>query len=144
MSRQLTIATREMGKVDLYLIYDYGGTWEEEWKPLQEHSVGALLSKVTHDTIEHAIRGFSRPLVKSLGLLPRGLLHKLPYKTCANTRSCSLYIEKNCHTLAKSMPWCWEPEGVEASARARIAELVRLWREAVYVVVVEEPINAGR
>ncbi len=131
-----------MGKLDLYLIYDYQGTWEEGWRPLQKHPVGALLTKVAHDTIEHAILGFSRPLVKVLGLFPKGMLHKVP-RECANAKTCSLYIPKNCLSTVKTMPLCWEPAEVDASVRSLVSELVRLWRETVYVVVVEEePIHA--
>lgn len=143
MSRRLTIATREMGKVELFLIYDYGGTWEEEWRPLQKDALGAMLAKVPHDTIEHAILGFSRPLVKALGLEPKGMLHKLPSRGCENAKTCPMFIERNCLSTVKNMPVCFEPAGVASSVRQAAAELVRLWREKVYVVVVEEPADAG-
>ena len=140
MSRRLTLVTREMGKLDLCLIYDYAGLWEEEWRPLQGTVVGAQLSKVDHDTIENAIRGFSRPLVKALGLFPKGHLHKLPSQECEHARTCPTYIAKNCLSTVKKMPLCWEPAKVDSSVRGLVAELVMLWREAVYVVVVEEPV----
>jgi hypothetical protein len=143
VSRRLTIATREMGKVELFLIYDYGGTWELEWRPLQHDAVAALLTKVHHDTIEHAILGYSRPLVKVLGLEPKGMLHKVS-QACENAKSCPMFIEKNCQSTAKAMPVCFEPAGLASSVRELAAELVRLWREKVYVVVVEEPADAGQ
>ena len=143
MSRRVTLDTREMGKLDLYLIYDYGGTWEAEWRVLQDHEVGKRLTKVAHDTIEHAIVGFSRPLVKALGLFPLGMLHKLPSQECDHAKTCTIYIAKNCLSTSKNMPWCFEPAGLDSSVRERCAELVRLWREKVYVVVVEEAANAG-
>jgi hypothetical protein len=138
----MTLNTREMGKLDLYLIYDYAGTWESDWKPLQGHPVGSLLAKAHHDIIEHAILGFSRPLVKGLGLFPKGLLHKLPSQACEHAKTCTLFIAKNCLSTVKAMPWCFEPDGFDSSVRPLVAELVRLWREQVYVVVVEEPAHA--
>ena len=144
MSRRMMIRTREMGDLDLQLIYNYAGTWEEHWRPLQGHSVAKLFTRATHDVIEHAILGFSRPLVKGLGLFPKGCLHKLPSFECEHAKACSLYIKKDCLSTVKTMPWCFEPAGVGDSAvRSLAAEAVRLWREGVYVVVVEEPANAG-
>lgn len=143
MSRRLTIATREMGKLDLYLIYSYAGTWEEQWRPLQGHAVGALLTRMAHNTVEHAILGYSRPFVKGLGLFPKGMLHKLPSQQCVHAMTCTIYVEKNCLSTVKGMPWCFEPAGLDDSVRALGSELVRLWREKVYVVVVEEPADAG-
>ncbi len=131
-----------MGKVETFLIYSYAGTWEATWRPLQDHAVGSLFPRMAHDTVEHAILGFSRPFVKALGLFPKGLLHKLPSQRCANEATCTLYIPKNCLSTVKTMPTCFEPEGFDSSVRELGAELVRLWREQVYVVVVEEPANA--
>lgn len=145
MPRRLTIQTKEMDKIDLYLIYDYGGVWESEWRPLQGHDVTKLFTHVAHDTIEHAILGWSSPLVKSLGLFPEGCLHKLPSRECHNAKTCSLYVKGDCRVTAKKKPWCFEPLGFEESdARRLMVEAIRLWRERVYVVVVEEPIYAAR
>lgn len=142
MSRRLTIPTKEMGPLDLFLIYDYGGTWEPEWRPLQDHVVADLFTRVKHDTIEHAILGFSRPLYKALGLFPEGCLHKMPSRECTHMRSCSMYIPRDCTLLSKKMPVCFEPASIEEPLRALVSEIVRLWRAKVYVAVVEEPPNA--
>jgi hypothetical protein len=143
VSRRITLKTREMGKLDLYLIYNYGGTWEVDWRPLQGHAVGNLLATTKHETIEAAILGYSMPLVKGLGLFGEGLLHKLPSQACEHARTCTLFVAKNCLSTVKAMPWCFEPAGLDSSVRQLAAELVRLWREKVYVVVVEEPADAG-
>jgi hypothetical protein len=143
VSRRMMLPTRELGNLDLHLIYDYAGTWEEHWRPLQGHAVASLFTRLKHDTIEHAILGFSRPLVKGLGLFPKGCLHKLPSFQCEHAKTCTLYIEKDCLSTARAMPWCFEPAGLDSSVRALVAEAVRLWREGVYVVVVEEPADAG-
>jgi hypothetical protein len=35
------------------------------------------------------------------------------------------------------MPWCFEPSGIEdPNARRLVAELIQLWRQGVYTVVV--------
>ncbi len=142
MSREVTLDTREMGKVRLYLIYSYAGVWEEHWRPLQGHDVGKLLATATHETVEQAMLRYSRPLVKALGLNGKGLLHKLPSRECALAKPCTLHVAKNCLSTAKGMPWCFEPSGIDEPLRPLVAELVRLWREEVYVVVVEEPPDA--
>jgi hypothetical protein len=133
-----------MGQVELFLIYSYGGTWEEEWRGLQGLDVTRLFTMVDHDVVESAIRGWSKPLVTALGTQPKGCLMKLPSKTCAHAKTCSMYEAPNCLSTAKKMPWCFEPDGFDSSVRPRVAEIVRMWREGVYVVVVEEPIDAGR
>jgi hypothetical protein len=134
------IRTREMGMLQLQLIYDYSGTWEEHWRPLQGHPVATLFTRVPHDTVEHAVLGLSRPLVKGLGLFPLGCLHKLPSFQCHHEKACTLFIKKDCLSTAKKTPWCFEPSGFDdPTVRALVAEAVMLWREGVYVVVVEEP-----
>ncbi len=142
MSRRLTLNTRERGQVDLYLIYNYAGTWEAHWRPLDGHPIGTLFPRMSHDMIEHAILGYSRPLVKTLGLHPKELLHKVP-QTCEHAGVCTLYIKKDCLATVKAMPWCFEPAGLDSSVRALGSEVIRLLREQVYVVVVEEAADAG-
>lgn len=142
MSRRLKVGTREMGDVDLYLIYNYGAFWESSWEPLRQHPFARNLATSTHEIVEQALLGYSRPLVKGLGLFPKGMLHKLPLAACENAATCTLYVERNCLSTAKGMPWCFEPAGFDSTVRPLVAELVRLWREQVYVVVVEEPVDA--
>lgn len=139
----MKVKTKEMGFLDLFLIYDYGGTWESEWRSLQGHEVARLFGTVGHDDIEHAILGWSKPLVTALGPTPAGCLIKLPSRECAHRGTCPMYIEANCVSTAKKMPVCYDPDGIASSIWTLVAEAIRLWREGVYVVVVQEPPDAG-
>jgi hypothetical protein len=142
VSRGLTLNTREMGKIGLLLVYDFDGTWEEEWRPLQGHPMAKLLVSAPHDTIEHAILGYSLPLTNALRLSPKELIHKLPSRECEKAKTCPLYIKDHCLPTSKQMPWCFEPSGFSEPVRRLVAELIRLWREGVYVVVVQQPADA--
>ena len=139
MPRRLTIPSAEMGPVELYLIYEYDGTWEEEWQPLQ----GAMdLPVVTRAVIEHALKGWTRPLADNLGPPPKGQLRRLPSRRCAlekpeDKKPCPLHDERRCLLLSSKMPWCFEPNGISPGNLA--GEIVKLWRQEVYVVVVQEP-----
>lgn len=135
MPRRLQLPSPEMGTLQLYLIYCYGDAWEEEWLPMQ----GVLdLPSVSKDVMDHALRGWTRPLVDSLGPPPKGKLLLLPRsaRTCANKGTCPSFDAKQCGLLLKKMPWCFESEGLEP--RLLVAEVIKLWREEVYVVVVRE------
>jgi len=136
MPRRLTIPTHEMGTIDLYLIYDYDGTWEEEWQPLQ----GVMdLPTIPKETMDHALHTWTKPLVDNLGPSPKGKLRKLPdaAKRCAHENSCPFYVQRRCDVFSSKMPWCFEPDGISPGNLA--AEVVKLWRSEVYVVVVQEP-----
>lgn len=133
MPRRLTIESTEMGAIDLYLIYAENGTWEEQWRPLQ----GALdLPSVTKEVMDHALQSWTRPLVGSLGPLPKGMLHKLPKASryCAYEKSCIFYERRRCGIFCSKMPWCFEPAEIFPGNLA--AEVVKLWRQGVYIVVV--------
>lgn len=125
-----------MGTLQLYLIYSYAGTWEAEWAPMK----GVLdLPIVSVETMNHALRGWTRPLVDALGPAPQGRLLLMPRSArhCALRTTCPSFDPKRCGPLLKKMPWCFEPDGVEA--RLLVTEVINLWRDEVYVVVVEEP-----
>lgn len=137
MPRQLLLKTYEVGDLELYLIYQYGEEWEEEWRPLQKESLVSLVTVVSKELMDHALHGLTSPLVKGLGISPEGALHKLPSKVCGRKKLCPFYRKKDCHPLATKMPWCFEPEGIEDPAAQQLAgNLIKLWRQKVYVLVV--------
>jgi hypothetical protein len=139
------VQTREMGLIELFLIYDEGGVWEEEWRSLQkEHGIVDQLPSVSKEQVENAFMGWTKPLVNALGPSPSGLLLTLPKETrvCALRQKCIYYRPTDCYSTSKKLPWCFEPEGVSSEARQLAAECVRLWREGVYIVVVREPVHA--
>lgn len=139
MPRQLKLKTNELGDLDLFLIYQYGDTWEEAWKPAQGLPITTLLTVVTKELMDHALKGWTSPLVKALGISPEGAIRKLPVvnRTCERKDPCPFYRPKECLPTFPKMPWCFEPGGIEdPNARSLAAEVVRLWRLGVYIVVV--------
>lgn len=138
MPRSLQIPSLEMGIIHLYLIYSYADVWEEEWRDLQGSAPLLDLPEVDKSVMDDALIGWTKPLVNRLGPPPKGKLLKLPKgsRTCANRSSCPLYDKTTCGVLLKRMPWCFEPDGIKPGPLA--AEIVKLWRDEVYVVVVKE------
>lgn len=129
-----------MGPVELYLIYDEGGVWEQEWRPMQ----GVLeLPEISKLDMDHALRGWTRPLVDQIGPPPQGMLRKLPKaaRHCAHERTCPFFEKRRCGLLLEKMPWCFEPAGF--TAINLVSEVVKLWRSEVYVLLVKEPPNAS-
>jgi hypothetical protein len=137
--RRLKLKSQEMRDLELYLIYQYGDTWEKEWRPLQGQTVTSLISISTKEDVDHALKGWSWPLTSKLGIPPEGALRKLPSKGCYQRGPCPFYDKKKCVPTSKALPWCFEPDDIEdLVVRKLAAELIRLWREGVYVVVVLE------
>ncbi len=141
MPRRLTLIPRELGKLELYLIYNEVGVWESYWRPLQDHPFTAAFTHVSKTVMEAALVGWTKPLVNILGIPPEGALRVIPEasRECENRRRCPLYIAENCRPLAKNMPWCFEPVDVgDLDARRLATEAIELWREGVYIIVVRE------
>ena len=144
MPRRLTIKTNELQDLPLYLIYQYGENWEEEWKPLQGAAITSLLTVVSQEDMTHALKGWTKPLFQALGLAPEFALRKLPSFDCDKKKICPLHDKKNCTPRSKKMPWCFEPSGIEdLDARSLAGDLIKLWREGVYIVVVIHPLAEG-
>jgi hypothetical protein len=132
--RRLSIPSVEMGRIELYLIYNEDGVWEEEWRPLQ----GVMdIPEVTKEVMDHALHGWTRLLVDQLGPPPEGMLRKLPSQRCEHEKSCPFHVKRRCLVLSSKMPWCFEPAGVSPGALA--GEVIKLWRSEVYVLAVLEP-----
>jgi len=141
MPRRLKVYTNEMGPLELYLIYADHGVYEKGWYGLQDVSeIVALLPSVTKEVFDNALTGWTKPLVESLGPQPKGLLLKLPEESreCWSRVNCPLHF-KACTFLHKGMPWCFGPAGYEdEDQRKLVADLISIWRESVYVLVVNE------
>lgn len=141
MPRRLKLPTVELGVLELYVIYDYDGVWEDAWKPLQGSDLTSLATTVSKDVFDHALHGWSKPFVTALGLAPTGALRKLPVKAtvCALRSNCTFYDKARCVPASAKLPWCFEPDGFDDPEQRRLAaEVVMLWRQGVYVVVVRE------
>lgn len=137
MGRRLKIRTPEMGDLELYLIYQYGEVWEEEWALLQGQSITNLLTVITQEVMTHALKGWSKPLVTALGIPPEGAIRKLDDPRCYRRELCPFHVKKSCIPKHPKMPLCFEPEGIEdPTARLLGSELIKLWRAGVYILVV--------
>lgn len=139
MSRRLKLATSEMGPLELFVIYDYNGTWETHWQPIQHEEVSGLLTTVSKEVYDHALLGWTKPFITALGLSPEGALRKLPraQQQCEVRKRCPFYDKRRCVVTSSKMPWCYEPDGIEDGGKRRlIAEIIGEWRQGVYVVVV--------
>ena len=142
MSRRLKVQTNEMGMIELYLIYEQDGVWEESWRELQDAPVFAgSISSLSKDAMEAALIGWTKPLVDALGPAPKGQLMLLPEVTrqCSSRERCPFYEERKCGHLLKKMPWCYVPDGTEGEVQRLLTEVISFWREGVYVMVVREP-----
>lgn len=139
MPRRLKVKTKEMGDMELYLIYQEGKDWESEWRPLQGAEITSLLTVISKETLDHVLAGWSKPFTTALGIPPDGALRKLPQSRCYQRLPCPFYQPKICLPTAKEMPWCFEPDGIDDTVSRKLAStLVSLWREGVYIVVVQE------
>lgn len=138
MPRQIKLRTRELGDVHLMLIYSQAGTWEPSWASLQGTAYAEFFTHVKAEVIAHALHGWTSPLVKSLGPSPAMILHRLSpdAKQCKLWERCVFYDKKDCRPNSKNMPNCFQPVGVEAELGF---ELLRLWRDSVYIVIEESP-----
>jgi hypothetical protein len=134
-----------MGDLEMYLIYAPGGTWEPEWRPLQGSALGDLFTVVTKEVMDHALWGYTQPLVQGLGLAPKGALQKMPHPQCVKRVGCTFYEPRDCVPLGRNLPHCYQPEGLDSEDARNLAyEAVRLWREGVYVAVVTEGATHAR
>ncbi len=142
MPRRLTVPTAEAGKIDVFVIREEKGLWEEAWRPLQGTYYRDLFAVISKEAFDHALRGWSKPFVTALGLPPQGALRKLPViaRTCEEVLNrCPFHEAKDCFPLGRHLPSCFRPQGLESEAVRDLGyEAIRLWREGVYLVVVKE------
>lgn len=141
MPRRLTLLPRELGELELYFIYAHDGVWEAQWRSLQNQPFAAGFTQVPKAVVDHALAGWTKPLVQALGIPPKGALRKIPVESrlCHLKKGCSLHIPRDCVPTADGMPWCYEPGGIpDEEARKLASDAIGLWREGVYIVVVLE------
>ena len=139
MSRRVRLKTVELGWIELAVIVEAKGCWPPFWEPLRGHPVASLFSSIPKEVFDHALHGWTRPLVTGLGLAPTGALHKMPDRTCALKGPCPAHDVRHCVTTSPKKPTCFEASvGVEGPVRLAATEAVRLWHEGLYLVVVVE------
>lgn len=137
MPRQLTLATAEMGDISLFIIWADEAGWGD-WDAVRTSLFAPLLSVIPKTVMDHALRGWTKPLVDALGLPPQGALRKMPpsAKQCEQRHKCIFFEKNRCHPFTKKMPWCYEPDGVGGAPFT--ADIISHWRKGVYVIVVLE------
>jgi len=138
MSRRVKVTTQEKGVLEILIVWSDKGIWEAEWEPLRETPWADLMTIVKPEVMEHALKGWSKPLVTALGLPPEGALRKIPVvgRQCGLRKDCALHEAGKCQPTAKELPWCYEPDGLESGPlRAAVSRLIQTWHEGVYVVV---------
>ncbi len=139
MGRRLTIPTRERGELPLYVIYATDGALEETWKTLPPEML-TLIPRVSVEAYNHALHGYTQPLHKALGLVPKDALKKLlpVLGLCYSASTCPMHDAATCRARSPKKPWCFEPGGVDdVPSRSRAAEVIGFWAEGVTVIVVE-------
>lgn len=126
-----------MGFVEMFLIYAKGDEWEESWRPLHGTEIANLFTVLTKEVMDHALWGFSKPMVTALGIPPEGALRKMSPQ-CANRQGCTFYEARDCVPTGRNLPHCYQPVGLPEESRMLAYEAVRMWREGVYIAVVKE------
>ena len=136
----MKLANAELGgHIEVLAIQETDGEWEREWEPLRGTEFGDLFSLVSKEVVDHALKGWSKPLTDALGLSPKHALIKLPrkFRWCYRQPKCPLYNEHWCHMPSPKMPWCFEPAEVDSQPiRDAAARAIEQWREGVYLLVV--------
>lgn len=138
MSRQIKLQTRELGALHVMLVRSEHDVWETYWAPLREHPLCRWLPRIPRETLDHALHGWTYPLVQVLGYEPKMILHGIARQEaseCGARKGCPLYRAKDCIPTARNMPHCFVVGGLSGDLGH---EVLRLWRDSVYVVVVEE------
>lgn len=143
MSRRVKVVTQEKGVLEILLVWGKAEGWEPDFEPLRTLPGWAdLLTILDPEVVEHALRGWSRPLTSALGISPAGAIRKIPVasRACQTRFRCAIHDPNKCRPLSPEMPVCFEPDGLESRAAAASAAIVVLaWHEGVYVVVTHAP-----
>jgi hypothetical protein len=131
--RRLKLVTVELGELELYFIYSVGGVYEPSWSGLSGWSGCSLFTVMSLGVVMHALHGWTQPLVKGLGISPSGALRKVGVG-CRDSAGC-IFRGVDCHARGKVLPVCYVPPGVVVGELGY--EVIRMWREGVYVIVVD-------
>lgn len=86
---------------------------------------------------DQAVRGYATPLMKMIGLAPHACSRKITGEdaVCKIRKKC-VNAGPDCHP-GPNMPECWEAPLVDFYASSTASSIARLWREGIYVLVVD-------
>ena len=110
--------------------------------PLREVPLFAqLIPVVDGEAFSHALHGFMRPLMESIGPAPEHQVLRIPnpFNQCSRAKGCIMYNERRCRPRSKKLPECWLPEGDGLAAQVAMSIVTLAWAEDRYVVVVAGP-----
>lgn len=136
------LPTKELGDLSVFIIYEQASAYEAAWAPVQGLPFTDSFTRVPKAIWDHALKGWTSPLVKALNLPPKGAILKLSKaeKTCEVQNTCPMFTSGECTPLYKKMPWCFQPGGLANLDQRRLgADAIQMWRENTYIIVVFEP-----
>lgn len=115
--------------------------------PIAFKSMSGILSlctTATHQAMEDAKIGYTKPLERLLKTPPIGILIKLDRPVCMSISDCAMADRKKCTTKFDKFPECWDyaldVEGdfteVVTIAHEIVKQIVMAWRDGRYVIIV--------
>jgi len=110
--------------------------------PLREVPLFAqLIPVIEGEALSHALHGWMRPLMESIGPAPEHQVIRIPspFDQCSRAKSCIMYNERRCRPRSKKLPECWLPDGGGLAVQHAMSTVTLAWVEGRYVVVVAGP-----
>jgi len=128
----------EWGEVEVVRILPRDGDIWGVFAPLKDTPWGDQLPTVSGESLSHALHGMTTPFMTEVGRPPYVLLKRIPegYRRCNMWDGCISYREALCQPCRK-LPDCYEPPDLDPEATQCANFLARMWKEEVYVVLVE-------
>ncbi len=144
MYRVVRLLNTPLGPIQIAAIgEDASGTWNAFSELRQKlPDIADMLPKIPFQTWDHGLRGLYKPLTDALGRPPYANLIKVPYQVCGSKDTCQMYSKSDCHVQAKGkiLKMCFTPNpALGISVTEEFFDLIRLWRENFYVVVILPP-----
>ncbi len=95
---------------------------------------------VSKESFNHALNGWTIPILREIGPQPEGIFKKIPKTYCSQLldKTCISADKATCYPN-KKVPICYEASfPVEPLARVAASAVVSAWREGAYVFILGE------
>lgn len=150
--RLVKLNTVPLGMVNIAAVQEsLEGTWNafDQIRAQLPELATALIPRVPFQVWDHGLKGLHKPLTDALGRPPYANLIQVPekYQTCGSKLGCPMYRKDTCKVQTKDevIPLCFKPEpDASEDLASEFYELVRLWRDKTYVVVISPRALATR